>query len=416
MTVPRLEGSSRLSLAPFVVKGKGDHYCVIHRHGRQALSTSRAGVQAIRLLAAGRSVQQAQEVLGRRYGLPAAEIDLAPLLGSLFASGFVRLLDGRPVAAAGEPGPHRLRVWLTLLVGSPLLELALKRLPLRLALPIVYRWLGRGSDHALEDRVAANLRRAPRLNLAPGEIARIVADNRQSLRKQHCDRLLLGSLPRHRARRWLAREIEVSGLEHLTRALASGRGAILCSFHMGSYGLIPFVLGARGVAVTMYAGFGEDARADVAAWLAERAARHDSYPVRITGGVMGLRVLLRSLARGETVLLYCDRALGEAGSAGSVARSPISVPFLGTRIWSARGLGWLHRETGATVLPAVLLWEGRRRHHLHIGSAITGEHGAGAVRDISAVMVRAFGALEGHVRRHPGQWLKWGDFGTMVAD
>ena len=414
MSHPPVTGASTLGLRPFTVRGRGDHYSVIRRADRQAIGTSKAGVAAIRLLAAGRSIADTQRALGREYGHPAEEIDLTPLLATLFASGFVQRLDGRPIGPAPAPTGRRLQAWLTLLVWSPLLELAIKYLPLRWAVPLVYRWFGCTPDPELERRVAANVRRAPELHQTDEGIARIAAGHRRALRKQFCDRLLLGSLPPRRARRWLGREIRASGLEHLARAVASGKGTILCSFHMGSYGLLPFVLGARGVVLTMYVGFGDAVRADVATRLAERAPCGGPYPVRIVGGTMGLRVLVRCLTQGGTVLLYCDRAPRGAGRAG-YGRGRISVPFLGTRVWSAPGVEWLHRRTGATVLPAVLLWEGRWGHRLHIAPEIVADRGTGERGDVGSVMAAAYGALERWVRGHPAQWLRWEDFGGMIA-
>jgi lauroyl/myristoyl acyltransferase len=414
MSHPPITGASTLGLCPFTVRGRGDHYSVISRQDRQAISTSKAGVAAIRLLAAGRSIGDARRVLGQAYGHPADEIDLAPLLATLFASGFVQRLDGRPIAPAPAPAKHRLRAWVTLLVWSPLLGLAIRHLPLRWAVPLAYRWFSLTPNPELERRIAANVRCARELHYTDEGIARIATSHRQALRKQFCDRLLLGSLPPRRARRWLGREIQVTGLEHLARSVASGKGTTLCSFHMGSYGLLPFVLGARGVVLTMYVGFGQAVRTDVAAQLAERARRGDAYPIRIAGGTMGLRVLVRCLAQGGTVLLYCDRPPGEAGRADH-GRAGISVPFLGTRVWSAPGVGWLHRRTGAAVLPAVLLWEGRRGHHLHIAPEMGADRGPGGVADVGGVMAAAYGALERWVRCQPAQWLKWEDFGGMIA-
>ena len=93
----------------------------------------------------------------------------------------------------------------------------------------------------------------------------------------------------------------------------------------------------------------------------------------------------------------------------------MTVPFLGTRICAARGLEWLHRKTGATVLPAVLLWEGHRGQHLHIGPPIAGSQGSAASPEAGSVMAPAYAVLERYVRRDPGQWLKWEDFAQMIS-
>ena len=165
-------GASTLGLHPFFVKGKGDRFTVITRAGRQAISTSGAGVEAIRLLARGHTVEETQRVLADRHHLAAGEINLAPLLETLLSSGLVRTLDGREVTAGAEPPRHTLRLWLMLLVWSPLLELALEYLPARVALPLVYWWFTRTPNRELERRIAANLRRAPGLDLSEAEIAR----------------------------------------------------------------------------------------------------------------------------------------------------------------------------------------------------------------------------------------------------
>lgn len=411
---PPVTDRSTLGLYPFYVKGKSDHYIVVGLENRRAISTTKAGVEVIRLLAKGRTVSDTRCALGRRYGRPPDEVDLTPLLGTLFASGFVRTLDGREVATRSKPIRRNLRLWLALFVSTPLLELVLRYLPPRRALPIAYRWFGRspGANPDLERRIATNLRRTPALGRTAAEIAGIAAANAHVLRKQFCDRLLLTAVPPRRLRRWLGEEVLVTGLEHLARARASGRGTILCSFHIGSYGLIPFVLAARGMAVTVYAGFGSEARADIATWLAERA-RGDAYPMRVVGGAMGLRALVRCLEQGETVLLYCDREPGEAGSSRQV-QGHLGVPFLGTRIWTARGAAWLRSKTGAAMLPVVLLWVGRRGHHLYIEPELACNEQTDRSNEMEAAMAAVYGVLERYVRRDPAQWLKWADFGGMV--
>jgi lauroyl/myristoyl acyltransferase len=389
-----------------VARGRGDRYTVISREGGQAISTSRAGVDAIRLLAGGHSVDQTRRDLARRYGHPANDVDLTPLLDTLLSSGFVRAVDGRQLAGE-QRAPHRgVRFWLTLVVLSRLLDWATKHLPPSVSLRLAYWWFAPVPAGDAERRIVANLRCAPELDRTAEEIRRVARAGRHALRKQFCDRLLLGALPPRRLRRWLG-ELPVSGLEHLRPPDTGQPGAILCSFHIGSYGLIPFVLGARGVPVTVYSGFGEEARADVTGWVSDRAGGEDAYPVRVTGGTMGLRALARAVKQGEIVLLYADQAPGETRQSQE-GRGLVSVPFLGTRIWAPRGIAWLHARTGAPVLPSVLLWEGRSGHHLHI-------HPDVAQEDPDAVVAAAFHVLDGYVRREPGQWLRWEGFGEMLV-
>jgi lauroyl/myristoyl acyltransferase len=413
-TPPPVAATSRLRLFPFLVNGGGDRYTVINRVGGHAISTGQAGVEAIRLLGRGKSVEQARRILGRRYGHATRDINLAPLLNTLFQAGFVRSLDGRPITPPGAPAPQGLRFWINLRLLSPLLGLALKHLPPRFALRLAYRWFTEAQRPELERRIAANLRRAPRLAATDRGIARLAAANRAALRKQFCDRLLLGAVPPRRLHRWLSREVRVSGLEHLARARANGAGVILCSLHLGSYGLIPFVLGARGTPVTVYAGFGAAARADVDAWLSEQELGGERYPVSIAAGTIGLRSLVRSLEKGETVVFYCDQAAGESGGPPD-NRGWISVPFLGTRIWIARGLGWLRHRTGAAVLPVALFWDEHGGHHLRIEPQLLIADAA-VSQPADAPVMAAYQALERLVERAPAQWLKWAEFDGMIAE
>jgi hypothetical protein len=65
-------------------------------------------------------------------------------------------------------------------------------------------------------------------------------------------------------------------------------------------------------------------------------------------------------------------------------------------------------------LPVVLRWEGRWGHHLHIDPALACR-GSPESKGIDAIVADAYGALERYVRRDPAQWLRWPDFGRMLA-
>lgn len=409
---PRFTGMTTLDLYPVIVKGRADQYVVISRQGRQAISTGKAGVEAIRLLGSGRTVDHARRILARRYRKPPEDIDLAPLVETLLASGFVRSLDGQRFVGAGSPRPRGFGAGLPLPGWSGLLELALRLVPPRVSLFLAYRWFAPPSNPDPLGRIEANLRRAPALPAAAPGLARIAASHHQALRKQFCDRLLLASLPLRRLRGWL-RAVPISGLEHLERARAERRGAILCALHLGSYSLIPCVLAARGFPVAVYAGFDGSTLDNLTEWLGRRDSRHDPWPLRIVGGPLGLRTLAQSLDRGETVLLYCDPV--RRADAPRERSGLIPVPFLGTRVWTARGAAWLHLRSGAPLLPAALRWRGVAGHRLDVGPAIPVSAAGGREGAMDGVMSAIFGALERPVRQHPEQWLRWHEFDRMIV-
>jgi KDO2-lipid IV(A) lauroyltransferase len=63
-------------------------------------------------------------------------------------------------------------------------------------------------------------------------------------------------------------------------------------------------------------------------------------------------------------------------------------------------------KTGAAVLPGFMLWEAsERRYVLHFGPEIEFERTGDAESDIVAATQACTRAIEGWVRRYPGQWL-----------
>ena len=64
------------------------------------------------------------------------------------------------------------------------------------------------------------------------------------------DLQLLSELPELEVGKWLRRHCVFHGLEHLERALASGRGVLLSSFHFSSSYLLVLLLWLRGYSFT----------------------------------------------------------------------------------------------------------------------------------------------------------------------
>ncbi len=408
-----LADHSTLQLFPVFARGRDDRCVVVNLSNQRAIRTNKAGVRAIELLREARTLGEVKQIIARDYGCDAATVDVAPLIEALWRAGFVRALDGRTVGRSPGRRAPVVGLYLALFVLNPLLSFLLRYVPLKLAVWVAHRVLTR-RNRQLERRIGANLGAAPALALMERERHEIAAENRRNVRKLFVDRALLGALPPRRLHRWLQRAARVSGLEHLARAIAGRRGTVLCGFHMGSYSLIPFILGARGVPVTVLAGFGEAGQAAIAGWMAELEQRGFPYPVRVVSGRWALRSLVKALADGATVLLYCDRALGQPESAAE-SRAAVRVPFLGTTLYVPSGIGWLRERTGAVVLPTILLWEGDQRHHLIIEPEV-GVDGAGdPSQRIAAVTAAVYRVLDGYVRRYPAQWLKWKDFHHMTC-
>jgi KDO2-lipid IV(A) lauroyltransferase len=149
-----------------------------------------------------------------------------------------------------------------------------------------------------------------------------------------------------------ARRMEVRGIEHLDRALAEGRGAILASVHLGPFRNLMHAVAARGHRVYVAGGFplgelpaghpGHWHRTQ-ALWLEESGCR--LVPVR--GG--GFDVMRALLERGDVCWLNWD------------ARGWTPVRLFGRTIGVRRGVTALAVATGAPVVPAFAWREGDRQ-------------------------------------------------------
>ena len=170
----------------------------------------------------------------------------------------------------------------------------------------------------------------------------------------------------------LGRAVDVRGERHLADALASKRGVIVLSAHVGNWEWGAAWLAARG------------ARLNVVA-RPHRSRAVDALFARLRGrfGVrrLGARPLwvraASALRRGEWVALMGDRSA--PGSGGSACE------------WA----GVLARRTGALVLPAVMLRLASGRYVACFEPPLAPGPG---------MLERWRRAVRGHLVRHPGQW------------
>ena len=170
----------------------------------------------------------------------------------------------------------------------------------------------------------------------------------------------------------LGRTVEVRGGRHLAEALASERGVIVLSAHVGNWEWGAAWLAARGARVHL-----------VARPHASRAV--DALFARLRGRFGVRRLAARplwvraatALRRGEWVALMGDR----------------NAP--GTRGPACEWAGVLARRTGALVLPAVMLRLASGRYAACFEAPLAPGTG---------MPERWRSAVRGHLVRHPGQW------------
>ena len=402
MASPMLTGESRLRIFPTIVQASAGQYLVIRRDTGTMVQTTESGVESIRLLQQGLTIDGTRAAIGGKYDCDPADVDIMPLVECLLASDFVAQIDGRTIARSSPRLVRVVRGMWTAYVSAPLLSILIRRAPLGATLRLLLR-ARRASNPLLVSQVTDNMRRVPAVARPGIDVERLAAGNCAALKGFYFERLLLAALPPARLDRWLRKRACVEGARHLDRALADGRGAILCAFHTASYSMVPFILAARGYAQTILMEASAESASQVRARIEEIQRAGYPYALEPVAVGRGLRGLVRALNRGGTVLLLFDPTIGKDDE-------HLKTPFLGGWLRVARGVAWLAARTAAPLLPVTLSSEPHGRYRLAIHAPLAVEQSEGA----EAVVAALARLLESEVLARPEAWLKWKDVHQMV--
>jgi lauroyl/myristoyl acyltransferase len=286
------------------------------------------------------------------------------------------------------------------LAGAPLLALLPASLAYRAACWRV-RW-AYPSTSEKHSEVVRSLRQVLGEELSQQEAERLARD---IFRIRSCEVI---DLMRLRSRtRALGKLVEVRGREHLTTALAGGKGAILCSAHFGSYDCAFSVLNADGFPITSIGRWWWNYPPDGASavrrmWdfvVARRVHRHRQRPnIEPWPGRMQVAVQAANVLRGNEVLTICS----EAPPLEAELNRTIDVPFLGRQARFVPGVVTLARLTGAPVLMVSVHRLADYRHQVLEISAPVPMDG-----ETAAAFERCAAALDATIRAHPAEWDLW---------
>lgn len=194
--------------------------------------------------------------------------------------------------------------------------------------------------------------------------------------------------------RTIADRVEVDGIEYLTAAMDSHRGAVIALPHMGNWDL-------AGAWVVRHLGYNFTTVAErlkpeslFDRFVAYREGLGMEVLALTGGGVSVIGTLARRLREGKLVCLVGDRDLSEAG---------LPVEFFGEPAKMPAGPAALAQRTGAALLPVTLWYQGGiMRGTIHPPV----EPPEGVERQAATqVMTQAVADVwaEG-IRRHPQDW------------
>ena len=205
----------------------------------------------------------------------------------------------------------------------------------------------------------------------------------------------------------LERLVEVRGREHLDAALAGGKGAILCSAHVGSYVSAFSLLHASGFPLTTIGRWWWNYRPGVSLavrrfWdivYARRMLRHRQRPnIEPWPGRVQVAAQAAAALRYNEVVTICS----DAAPLDADLTRTIDVPFLGGQARLLPGVVTLAKLTGAPVLMAFVRRLPDYRHQvLEISPPVPMDG------DTATAFRRCVTAMDGAIRANPAEWDFW---------
>jgi len=194
---------------------------------------------------------------------------------------------------------------------------------------------------------------------------------------------------------WIARHVDIAGLDHLRNALEAKRGAIALTVHLGNWELGARVTAAAGFPVSAVALAEADPRVTQLFFRAR-----EEGGVKVFGVGSAVKQVLRSLGRNEVVALLADFDPTDRG---------MTVEFFGTPARFSRGPFAIAAKTHAPVVPCVLVRGGTKRYQLMFDEPVFTEEG----KPIEAEIIER---LERFIAAYPSQWCIFRDVWKVHKD
>lgn len=189
-----------------------------------------------------------------------------------------------------------------------------------------------------------------------------------------------------------ATNIHDRGYEHLEKAVAAGRGAVLASIHYGNPELVSQCLRARGIT---YLALVEPLEPPaLAALFNRRRASHGHQFVEVE--LSGIKRALRHLRAGGVVAVLVDRDIQHTG---------LEVPLLGAPARLPAGPIDLALHTGAPILPIITYRRRLDEFDAVIEPPLELERTGDPHRDRWLNTLHLIERFEPYLRRDPSQWF-----------
>jgi KDO2-lipid IV(A) lauroyltransferase len=199
-------------------------------------------------------------------------------------------------------------------------------------------------------------------------------------------------LPRPAARG----RIEIEGKKHLDAMLKKRKGIIIAGLHLGNFPLLAAKLAMEGYPIAVII---KKPRNKYLAQLYTRMTNAVGVGF-IDGGQRkeAAQQSLRQLRGGGIVYIVIDQ---------NPPYPDIMVDFFGYAVPSFKGPVVLALRTGATILPAFIVYSNGWRHKLFIEKPFVLESAGDQEGDVVHNLARLMKLTEGYIVQYPEQWWWW---------
>lgn len=184
-----------------------------------------------------------------------------------------------------------------------------------------------------------------------------------------------------------AAQTRFHGLEHLTRAIEAGKGALLVAGHFGNWERMGEIGRATGRPLSVVV---RDANNPAMNAEVDRLRRASGFETISRGNAA--RFILQKLRANELVGILCDQNTDEA-----------FVPFFGKPCGTVVGPATLGKRTGAPLIPVYPLWREDGTVDVYIEPPL--EPLEGYDDPILGMTAAIAASLEARIRQHPAQYL-----------
>lgn len=185
----------------------------------------------------------------------------------------------------------------------------------------------------------------------------------------------------------------ITGVEHLERALADGRGAVLITGHCGNWELLNARLGVAGVPMTIAVRGLFDPRLDALVTALRARFGSEVVPRGATAG----RRLAQALSENRVDGLLIDQDIRDIPG--------VFVPFFGRPSWTPSGAATLALRTGCPTVPAFVHRRADGTHLAEVHPPLQPPTEGPTGERVTALTAAATAAIERQVRAFPEQWV-----------